>query len=382
MSTDWRGVILRELVIRAGGTLAFADPSRSVREALAELSAEGVIAWDGTRARLTYAGLTALEPYPRSVVVVGMARVMRALEDAPDHRLPEGSISWDGELGSNAPGALRAAVDHLRGLGIVKRTSSGMIFDATGEVSRVARKSPPPQFPSKPKAPAPVVKAVTPTATVKAAPAPAPAPTAPVPVKQAAPVAPTAPTAPVPVKQAEPVVKEPTAPATVDVITTALTQALTDALTTVLTKTTAPSSSEGVVHELRQLREGVTGLVGQGRLEPSAPTIEYRNRLTLARRITVLLAAHGPLSKSALIRTKLSSVQAETLTDALEFLIGVGAVRVGERRRYTLVDAELVGLTQTTLDAEVQRIRARAAQRAANEANRAIAAHRDKVLAG
>ena len=136
-----------------------------------------------------------------------------------------------------------------------------------------------------------------------------------------------------------------------------------------------------IADQLGQLTALLGAVVAQGRLDPSRETVEHRSRLSLARRIAVLLAAHGPLTRSALTRLKLSKVQSDAMTDALEYALGLGAIRAGERRRFVLVDAELLGLDTATVKAEVELIEQRRREREAREANREIERHRDKVLA-
>lgn len=142
----------------------------------------------------------------------------------------------------------------------------------------------------------------------------------------------------------------------------------------------ADPSGPVIADHLGQLTALLAAVVSQGRLESTAADVEHRNRLTLARRVAVLLAAHGPMTRSDLTRMKLSTIQKDALTDAVEYALGTGAIKGGERRRLVLANPTLLGLDKQTVDAEVELIHQRAAERAAREANRATKAALDRVM--
>ncbi|HRC63461.1 MAG TPA: hypothetical protein PLX85_09615, partial [Dehalococcoidia bacterium] len=275
------------------------------------------------------------------------------------------ALHWP-ELGTtDAPALLRIALRDLLALGLIRRTQTD-VRDVSegyrGPRGKLPQFSTPP-VPAEPVAakpvapkPTPIAPLPTPSGTGHGASTPTPAEPAPVvarPVTVEKPVVTEKPTvAPAPAPKPAPVaapVSDPSGPVIAD--------------------------------HLGQLTALLAAVVSQGRLDPSRETVEHRSRLALARRVAVLLAAHGPLTRSDLTRMKLSTIQKDALTDAIEYALAVGAIKGGERRRFVLADATLLGLDRATVQTEVELIHQRAAERAAREANKATQAALERVTA-
>lgn len=370
-----RLTLLRELVIRGGRMplVPAEQRGRALAAAVDELLDDGIITvTDDERATLTLPQLAAVSSHHRTILAVGMARVLRALEDAPDHTLPEDHALWQWhELRADAPTVRRDAIAALRLLGIVKRSTIGELRDVTGD-SRRASRGPLPGFPPPPvvvqpkaaKVPEPAV-ATAATATMQRYIDPDVLPPSQPAVVETAKVEPEKPAAePEPEQPAAEVVVE---PETETVKPETETVATTEAETTTKAKrepvdaeahTPAamyPTAAETLLRMDDTLQQLVGALIAQaqrGALEPSDEALQQEARLALCRKIAVLLRAHGPATYSALRNGKLSADQRASLREALRYGQAVGAWRQAGSH-WHLVNAERLGLVPEVLDAEV-----------------------------
>lgn len=79
----------------------------------------------------------------------------------------------------------------------------------------------------------------------------------------------------------------------------------------------------------------------------------------VARRIAVLLSAHGPMTKSAMTRNKLSTSQASLADEALEFGHALGAFRHSGLSRWELSDPEPLGMSWTGVYATAAQVKSK-----------------------
>lgn len=309
-------------------------------------------------------------PLPADAAEVGDVAVLilRTLEAAPGG-MPDSHQPLTAALGARAQRVYSAARDALVTAGLVS-VQDGTLMDRTGAQYRVkprapweprwnrrtakaaVKETPAPLHPTQPRplSTAHGASSSSSSVTVPAA-EPAPAPTVARPVAVEKPVGVEKAVGVVKVAAPTPVTPQPV-PAPV------------------VKQTPTPVTPSRAEHYLARIAEAlerenymqaeVSNRVGMGAdIQYSADAA----RLALAQHISVLIGAHGPITRSELTANRLSKAQRDTASSALAYAVGVGGLKLTQRR-YHLSDVTRLGWTAGGFRDAVADQKERQAQRA------------------